>query len=100
MRDNFAALEDLNAEILAISGDYVWSHYEWAKYHRLPFKLLSDHDHSIAKIYSSYNERSLYNKRTVYVIDKQGMIAYADLQYSVADLTDFENLKAALANLQ
>jgi len=56
------------------------------EHHNLPFKLLSDHDHTVAKLYNSYNEKSLYNKRTVYVINKQGKIAYADLQYSVADL--------------
>jgi peroxiredoxin Q/BCP len=99
-RDNFSALEGLDAEILAISGDYVWSHFEWAKHHNLPFKLLSDHDHTVAKLYNSYNEKSLYNKRTVYVINKQGKIAYADLQYSVADLKDFEDVKNALASLR
>ncbi len=97
MRDNFAALENLNAEILAISGDYVWSHHEWAKYQKLPFRLLSDHAHAVAKLYGSFNEKSLYNKRTVFVVDKQGKIAYENLAYSVADLQDFNKLKEALA---
>ena len=97
MRDNFAALESLNAEILAISGDYVWSHHEWAKYQNLPFRLLSDHAHAVAKLYNSYNEKSLYNRRTVFVVDKQGKIAYENMKYSVADMQDFEKLKAALA---
>jgi peroxiredoxin len=97
MRDNFAALENLNAEILAISGDYVWSHHEWAKYQSLPFRLLSDHSHAVAKLYGSFNEKSLYNKRTVFVVDKQGKIAYVNLAYSVADLQDFNELKDALA---
>jgi glutaredoxin-dependent peroxiredoxin len=100
MRDNFAALENLNAEILAISGDYVWSHHEWAKYQNLPFKLLSDHAHAVAKLYSSFNEKSLYNKRTIFVVDKDGKIAYENMKYSVADLQDFEKLKAALTALK
>ena len=29
-RDNFAALGSLDTEILAISGDYPYSHHEWA----------------------------------------------------------------------
>jgi len=97
MRDNFAALQSLDAEILAISGDYVWSHFEWAKFHSLPFKLLSDHSHAVAKLYDSFNDKSLYNRRTVFVVDKKGNIAYANLKYSVADLQDFEKLKSALA---
>lgn len=97
LRDNFAALQDLDAEILAISGDYVWSHFEWAKFHALPFRLLSDHSHAVARLYDSFNEKSLYDRRTVFVINKQGRIAYANPAYSVADLQDFEKLRAALA---
>jgi peroxiredoxin len=100
MRDNFAALQGLDAEILAISGDYVWSHHEWAKFHNLPFKLLSDHSHATAKLYDSFNEKSLYNRRTVFVVDKMGKIAYENLSYSVADLQDFEKLKSALATIK
>lgn len=100
LRDDFSNLEKLNAEILAISGDYVFSHHEWAKHHNLPFKLLSDHSHDVAKMYQSYNEKSGYNRRTVIVVDKQGKIAYVDLQYSVADHEDFNRLKEALSKLQ
>jgi len=97
LRDNFGALQGLDAEILAVSGDYVWSHHEWAKFHALPFRLLSDHSHAVARLYGSFNEKSLYNRRTVFVINKQGKIAYSNLAYSVADLQDFEKLRAALA---
>jgi peroxiredoxin len=100
MRDNFAALQALDAEILAISGDYVWSHHEWAKALNLPFKLLSDHAHIVAKLYQSFNEKSLYNRRTVVVVDKQGKIAYANMEYSVGDLKDFDKLKTALATVR
>ncbi len=100
MRDNFVALQSLDAEVLAISGDYVWSHHEWAKFHNLPFKLLSDHGHVVAKLYDSFDEKSLYNKRTVFVVNKQGMIVYKNMEYSVADLQDFNKLKTALAGLK
>lgn len=100
MRDNFVALEALDAEILAISGDYVWSHHEWAKSLNLPFKLLSDHAHSVAKLYGSYNEKSLFNRRTVFVVDRQGKISYANLEYKVGDLTDFEKLKSAVESIR
>lgn len=100
LRDNFAALQALDAEILAISGDYVWSHHEWAKFHALPFRLVSDHSHATARLYGSYNEKSLYNRRTVFVIDRQGKIAYANMSYSVADLQDFEKLRKALAEVK
>ncbi len=100
MRDNFAALQVLDAEVLAISGDYVWSHHEWAKFHNLPFKLLSDHSHAVAKLYDSFNDKSLFNRRTIFVVDKKGKIAYENLAYSVAGLQDFEKLKSALATIK
>ena len=100
LRDDFHNLGKLGAEILAISGDYVWSHFEWAKHHNLPFKLLSDHSHEVGKMYGSYNEKSGYNKRTVFVIDKEGQIAYIDLEYKVGDNEDFDRLKSALAQIQ
>jgi peroxiredoxin len=100
MRDNFNALASLNAEILPISGDYEFSHHEWAKYHNLPFKLVADHSHKVARIYNTYNEERGFDTRAVYVIDKQGKIAYIDPKYSVRDSVSFEKLKAALKKMQ
>ncbi|MBI4418857.1 MAG: redoxin domain-containing protein, partial [Ignavibacteriales bacterium] len=54
-RDSLARLQEPNVEILAISGDYVWSHHAWAKHHEFPFKLLSDHRHTVARLYASSN---------------------------------------------
>ena len=99
-RDNFASLSALNAQILGLSGDYVYSHHEWAKQHELPFALASDHDHAVGRRYSSYSEKSGYNKRTVYVIDKSGKIAYIDLKYSPVDPASLDKLKAALTAIQ
>ncbi len=99
-RDNFSDLQSLNAEVFGISGDYVWSHHAWAKHHDLPFRLLSDHDHAVAKTYESYNERSGYNRRTIFVIDRSGVIRYRNLQYSVSDSKDFERLKEELAKIR
>jgi peroxiredoxin len=100
MRDNFGTLSDLGATVYGISGDYIYSHREWAKHHNLQFALLSDHDHSIAKTYSSYNATAGMNLRTVYVIDRSGTIAYVDLAYKSGTADSFEKLKAALAKLR
>src|SRR5262245_62161994 len=99
-RDNFAALGTMNADVIGISGDYVYSHYEWAKHHELPFRLASDHSHEVARKYASFNEETGYNRRTVFVVDKSGKIAYSDLAYSPRDATSFEKLQAALKSLK
>jgi peroxiredoxin len=100
LRDDFESLGKLNAEILAISGDYEYSHHEWAKFHNLPFKLVSDHKNAVAKAYNSFNADNGFNRRTVYIIDKHGNIVYIDLQYTVKDSKSFDRLKEALKKLQ
>jgi peroxiredoxin len=99
LRDNFSALGGLNADVVGLSGDYVFSHHEWAKFHNLPFRLASDHDHAVAKEYGSYNGAYGYNRRTVFVVDRSGKIAYEDLAYSPRDSVSFMKLQGALKSL-
>ncbi|HTY58549.1 MAG TPA: peroxiredoxin [Bacteroidota bacterium] len=99
MRDNFADLGTLGATVFGISGDYVFSHHEWAKSLGLPFMLLSDHDHHVARQYESFNEKSGFNLRTVYVIDRHGTIAYIDPAYIAGSADSFARLKTALSSI-
>ncbi|HEX8499414.1 MAG TPA: peroxiredoxin [Pyrinomonadaceae bacterium] len=100
LRDTFAELSKLNATVLGISGDYVFSHHEWAKFHKLQFPLLSDHDHRVAKAYDSYMEQYGFNKRTVYLIDKEGVVRYANLAFKAGDKKDYDALRAELEKLK
>ena len=100
LRDNFTALAALKADVIGLSGDYEYSHYEWAKFHHLPFRLASDHRHEVGKRYFSYNDTYATNRRTVYVIDKAGRIAYMDLRYSPRDSVSFVKLRTALTTLK
>lgn len=99
LRDNFTALSQLNAAILGISGDYVFSHKAWIEHHGIQFKLLSDHLHNVARMYQSYRPEMGMNKRTVYIIDKQGKIAYMNLNYTAGNQRDFQDLRSHLASL-
>lgn len=99
LRDNFSSLGAVNADVIGISGDYVFSHHEWAKHHNLPFRLASDHSHAVAKTYGSYYDQYGFNRRTVFVVDKQGKIAYEDLAYSSRDSVSFNKLQSALKGM-
>lgn len=98
-RDTFAELSKLNATVLGISGDYVFSHQEWAKFHKLQFPLLSDHDHKVAQLYGSYDAESGFNKRTVFLIDKDGIVRYSNLAFKAGDAKDYSALRAELEKL-
>jgi peroxiredoxin Q/BCP len=100
MRDNFADLATLGADVYGISGDYVYAHREWARQLSLPFPLLSDHDHAVAKTYGSFNEKSGKNFRTVYLVNRSGTIAYIDLKYQAGSPESFARLKSALSTLR
>ncbi len=100
MRDNFAELGNLGATVFGISGDYVYSHRQWAKELNLPFTLLADHAHDVAKTYQSFNPSTGHDYRTVYVIDRNGKIAYMDLKYVAGSEESFSKLKNALASLK
>jgi peroxiredoxin len=99
-RDTFMEFGKLNAMVLGISGDYVFSHHEWAKFHKLQFPLLSDHDHHVAKAYDSYMEQYGFNKRTVYLIDKDGVVRYVNLAFKAGDKKDYDALRAELEKLK
>ncbi len=100
LRDNFDALAGPDVEVLGISGDSPYCHYEWARHHNLPFLLLSDIKHTVAPAYQSYNPSSGYNNRTVFIIDKEGRFAYIDLRYSTRDTVSFGKLREALAQIK
>lgn len=99
MRDNFADRSTLGADVYGISGDYVYSHREWARQLSLPFPLLSDHDHAVAKAYGSFNEKTGKNFRTVHLVDRSGTIAYIDLKYQAGSPESFARLKSVLSAL-
>ena len=100
LRDTFAELAKLNATVLGVSGDYVFSHHEWAKFHKLQFPLLSDHDHKIARLYGSFNESVGYNKRTIFLIDKDGIVRYSNLEFKAGDINDYNRLREELTKLK
>jgi peroxiredoxin Q/BCP len=99
-RDTFKDLDKLGAVILGISGDYVFSHHEWAKHHGLKFPLLSDHDHAVAKAYASFDPKWGYNKRTVYVIDGAGTVRYRNLDFKHGDQEHYNALRQAISALK
>ena len=99
-RDTFMEFGKLNATVLGISGDYVFSHHEWAKHHKLPFPLLSDHDHRVARAYDSYMEQYGMNKRTIYLIDKDGVVRYVNPAFKAGDKKDYDTLRAELEKLK
>jgi peroxiredoxin len=101
-RDNWTDLAKLNAKLVGISGDLVFSHKEWITHYKLTFPLLSDHDHAVARLYGSFNGNfpGGINNRTVYLIDKNGVVRYKNLKFQAGSKADYDTLRAELNKLQ
>jgi peroxiredoxin len=56
-------------------------------------RFVNDLDYSAAQAYSSYDHEKAYNRRTVFIVDQQGKIAFIDWDYA---LEDAETVKTAL----
>ena len=98
-RDTFGDLATLGVTVVGVSGDYVHSHRAWAKDLDLPFMLLSDHDHGVAKAYESYNPGTGFNLRTIFVVDRNGTIAYVDRAFKAGSEDSYKALSAALKGI-
>ena len=104
MRDNIADYQGLNAQILAVSVDSLFTLDKFKAEQNLNFPLLSDFNKRVAKKYDSLYKDFVLGmkgvaKRSAFVIDGNGIIQYAEVLDSAGDLPNFEAVKAALAKL-
>lgn len=69
------------AELLGISVDGVWCHEAFAKDRHLHFPLLADFEPkgAVAKAYGAYRKEDGVCERALFVVDKNGVIAWSYL---------------------
>lgn len=69
------------ADLLGVSVDGYWCHCAFAKHNKFHFPLLSDFEPkgAVAKAYGVYNEKMGTCERALFVIDKNGSIAWSYL---------------------
>ncbi|MEY4243707.1 MAG: hypothetical protein RLZZ245_1292 [Verrucomicrobiota bacterium] len=100
--------ESLDAKVLGISGDNPFAQEAWAQKEKITIPLLSDYEHAVSAAYGvAYDqflpEKNLImggvSKRSAFVIDKEGVVRYAEVQEHPKDLPDFEAIKAVLRAL-
>jgi peroxiredoxin len=98
-----------NAAVYGISGDNPFAQEAWALKENIIVPLLSDYDHNVAKTYDVMYDCFLPQmnlgmsgvpKRSAFVIDKDGIIQYAESNDDARQLPNFEKIKAKLCDLQ
>lgn len=100
--------EALDAKVFGISGDSPFAQEAWAQKSGITLPLLSDYEHNVAKAYGVAYEQFLPEanlimggvaKRSAFVIDKEGIVRFADVKDHPKDLPDLEGVKATLQSL-
>lgn len=100
--------KQLHAQVYGISGDNPFAQEAWALKEHITIPLLSDYDHHLAKLYGIAYDSFLPQlqlgmagvcKRSAFLIDKQGIIRYAEVHEDPKEQPNFEKIKDVLKGL-
>src|ERR1700744_5262648 len=103
-RDNIALYNDANAQVYGISVDSVFTLAKFKEEQKLNFPLLSDFNKTVSTEYGSLYDNFVFDmkgvsKRSAFVIDKNGVIRYAEVLETASDLPDFAAIQKTLKEL-
>lgn len=101
MRDNLNYYTNLNAVVLGISVDSVFTLGKFKEQENYNFDLLSDFNKETARAYGSIYEDWILGmkgvaKRSAFVIDEEGKVIHAEVLESAGDLPDFNKIQEAV----
>ncbi|MEO1434237.1 MAG: peroxiredoxin [Bacteroidota bacterium] len=104
MRDDIAKYQNLNAEIVAVSVDSLFTLEKFKEEQNLNFPLLSDFNKTASAEYGSLYEDFVLgmkgvSKRSAFVIDGAGKIQYAEVLENAGELPNFNSVQETLENL-
>lgn len=103
MRDNYEKYTNLDAEVLAVSVDSPFALKAWDAEQNFGFPLLSDFNREVAPAYGALFDDLMglqgVAKRAAFVIDKTGVVRYAEVCPTAGELPDFDAIQKSLADL-
>ena len=95
-RDDYATLFGDGVVVFPTSVDSLGSHAAWAKDAHFPFAMIADTKSELATKYGSQGGARPFFRRTVFVIGKDGKIAYAAPQFNALAQDGYDKLAAAI----
>lgn len=97
LKDDYDAVRELGASVLAVSADSLDSHRQFAeRLGGLPFPLASDEDLAVARLYAVADEEAKRSRRATFVLDEEGIIAHAEPWFQPGNSAQFEAIFRAL----
>ena len=104
LRDGLAEYDKLDAQVLAISVDSLFVLDKWKQEQGFNFPMLSDFNKTVSKKYNALYKEFVYemkgvSKRAAFVVDKAGLVQYAEVLENAGDMPDFDSVKKILETL-
>lgn len=104
MRDALADYNSMDTDVLAISVDSPFTLAKFKEAEGFNFPLLSDFNKEVSRQYGSLYDTFVFgmegvSKRSAFVVDKEGVVRYAEVLESAGDLPNFAAVKETLASL-
>ncbi|MFN6374376.1 MAG: redoxin domain-containing protein [Chitinophagia bacterium] len=104
VRDNLNVYTGLNAEVVGISVDSIFTLAKFKDEQKYNFPLLSDFNKSVSQAYGAFYDEFVFemkgvSRRSAFVVDKEGVVQYAEVLESAGDLPNFEAIKDTLTGL-
>jgi peroxiredoxin len=104
VRDDISNYGKMDAEVLAISVDSLFTLGKFKEEQSLNFNLLSDFNKTTSQAYGSLYDTFVLDmkgvsKRSAFLIDRAGVIRYAEVLESAGDVPNLDALKEILKTL-
>ncbi|CAN5751349.1 peroxiredoxin [soil metagenome] len=104
IRDNIVAYNNVNAKVFGISVDSPQTLARFKEEQHLNFTLLSDFNKAASEAYDCLYDAFIgwmkgVSKRSAFIVDKDGIIKYAEVLENAGELPDFEKINNMLATL-
>jgi peroxiredoxin len=104
VRDNYNMYTSLNVEVLGISVDSLFVLNKYRETENYNFKLLSDYNKTVSTAYGAIYDTFIFDmagvsKRSAFIIDKSGIIRYAEVLENASHQPDFSKIKTVLESL-
>jgi glutaredoxin-dependent peroxiredoxin len=104
VRDDIGRYSNINAEVIGISVDSVFTLNKYKEDQQYNFPLLSDFNKEVSALYGAlYTEWILdmkgVSKRAAFIVDKDGILAYTEVLESAGEMPDFTAINEKIAAL-
>ena len=104
VRDNYNSYTALNAVVIGVSVDSLFTLDKFKKSENYNFDLLSDFNKTVSKSYNTLYDTFAFgmegvSKRSAFVVDKNGILQYAEVLEDAGKQPNFDAIKIVLEKI-